>query len=999
MSQEPTADSADDPLYGNRVSHLLGAAVPSSSPAMDATQWQPPSCEGLQALLHGYDVLQFIARGGMGAVYRGVQRSLGRQVAIKILPPDLSDTDPHYAERFKQEARAMGQLNHPGIVAVHDFGEMEDGTLYFIMEFIEGTDVAQMVAKQGRLPSAHAMAITAHVCDALQYAHQCGVVHRDIKPANIMVGYDGRVKVADFGLAKQLRHTDASLTQSGFVMGTPHFVAPEALTLGLSVDHRADIYAVGVMLYQMLTGKVPQGVFEMPSLQVTGLDPRYDQIVAAAMREDRDRRYQQISEMRRALDAIMTQPVMKTEEGQEAAPEVATRTMAMKPVARLPHRSAPGNPQTVQQPKSNKLLPLGVVAVVLVLMGCLVFWPAQNQPPMQGDSSGTPAVEVSTKSGERLQEMVIPNIPFAGASLDEALTFLANRSRSLDPEKKGVAVIASAEVRALPVKISFELSNTKVKDFVRYLAMIARLDATWDGDSILWSRSATFRPPFKASSPSPRIERHTKLVFPFVDFVRANMDEAVTFLRLKCRDLDPKRELAHILVDPALDTARKQITIHSKDIPLADALRQVAFVCDAEVICVGDAFYLQPRSLDSKPSEVVPSADASFEVKLDFVNNDNESKFDIGGFYGSGAALSPVKPSGVSRLPEGLKSPSFGEFKTGVGANETRHPFIIDEASTRTPRLFIDRNLNGDFTDDPAADALKVTLDKGGDDFAIGGYPFIDMKFGRQIVEARLHVFYKKDTNGNVPHITYRSYYGRMGEVRFGSRTIKALLYDDRLSSDFSDASCTLRLNLRDAQSTGYWWTESEAFPVKEQFTVDGVTYKLAGLTPEGNSFQLVPTAGWLNRTVPAFTVKTLGEQVINIPADMQGKLLLVHFWSPSKFRNGAGESFGVEDIAFLKAAYEKHHSSGFEMLGICVEGSSSKAKIPAFIKDNGVSWLQVCDGKGAEFDPLQKLFGDRSVPMNYLIDGTTGNVLATALRGENIARTIDRVMSERSHE
>ena len=592
-----------------------------------------------------------------------------------------------------------------------------------------------------------------------------------------------------------------------------------------------------------------------------------------------------------------------------------------------------------------------------------------------------------------------PTFLLPGLSLDDALTFLANRSRGLDPEKRGVAVVASAEVRALPVKISFEVADTKVKDFVRYLAMISRLDAIWEGDSIRWSRSATFRPPFKASSPSPRMERHSKLIFPSVDFAGANIDEAVTFLRLKCRDLDPKRQLAHILVDPALETARKQITLHSKEIPLADALRQVAFVCDAEVICIGDAFYLQPRSLDSKPSEVPPSSDVSYEVKLDFVNNDNESKFDIGGFYGSGALLSPIKPNDVSRLPEGLKSPSFGEFKTGVGANETRHPFIIDEASTRTPRLFIDRNRNGDFTDDPAAAPLKVTLDKGGDDFAIGGYPFIDMKFGRQTVEASLHVFYKKDTNGNVPHITYRSYYGRMGEVRLGNRTIKVLLYDDRLSSDFSHESCTFRLNLRDAQSTGYWWTDSEAFPVKEQFTVDGVTYKLAGLTPEGDSFQIVSTAGWLHQTVPAFTVRTLGEQVINIPADMQGKLLLVHFWSPSKFRNGAGESFGVEDIAFLKAAYEKHHASGFEMLGICVEGASSKAKIPAFIKDNGVSWLQVCDGKSSEFDPIQKLFGDRSVPMNYLIDGSTGKVLATALRGENIARTIGKVMFERSNQ
>lgn len=194
------SSTSEDPLHGNHASDLLGAALAATQPVSDPGAWQPPSPEFLQAMLSGYYVEGFLARGGMGAVYRGVQVSLSRRVAIKILPPKLAEADANFAERFKQEARAMAQLNHPGIVSVYDFGEMQDGTLYFIMEFVDGTDVSQMVAQQGRLPSAHAMAITAHVCDALQYAHERGVVHRDIKPANIMVGYDGSVKVADFGL-------------------------------------------------------------------------------------------------------------------------------------------------------------------------------------------------------------------------------------------------------------------------------------------------------------------------------------------------------------------------------------------------------------------------------------------------------------------------------------------------------------------------------------------------------------------------------------------------------------------------------------------------------------------------------------------------------------------------------------------------------------------------------------------------------------------------------
>ena len=256
------------------------------------------SAEELAPFFPQYEILRMLGRGGMGAVYLARQISLNRLVAIKILPADMGDSDQGFAERFKNEAQAMAQLSHPGIVAVYDFGQTANGLLYIVMEYIEGTDVQLMLASQGRLHSAHAMAITAHVCDALQYAHSCGIIHRDIKPSNIMVGNNGVVKVADFGLAKMSHGQTTGLTQSGMAMGTLHFMAPEALTLGSAVDQRADIYAVGVMLYQMLTGKLPQGMFEMPSFQVPGLDPRYDRIVAKALRDDREVRYQAAVDLR-----------------------------------------------------------------------------------------------------------------------------------------------------------------------------------------------------------------------------------------------------------------------------------------------------------------------------------------------------------------------------------------------------------------------------------------------------------------------------------------------------------------------------------------------------------------------------------------------------------------------------------------------------------------------------------------------------------------------------
>jgi serine/threonine protein kinase/formylglycine-generating enzyme required for sulfatase activity len=343
----------------------------SGSQRTSGRNWLPPSPEELRQLLSEYEITSFLGCGGMGAVYRGTQINLDREVAIKILPPALDEDDgdhANYAERFKNEARAMAKLSHPGIVSVYDFGETAGGMLHIVMEFIEGTDVRKMVSEQGRLHSAHALAVTAHVCDALQYAHDRNIVHRDIKPANIMVGYDGAVKVADFGLAKMSKAGESGLTRSGVAMGTLHYMAPEALMLGSSVDHRADIYAVGVMLYYMLTGKLPQGMFELPSLQIPGLDPRYDKIIAKALRDDRDIRYQSAAELRQDLDGILTQPVVKVEPGAKAAP-------AALPTAVRPRREGapPPSPRHIEVRVEKRGSPLLWAAVVV--LGGFAAWP------------------------------------------------------------------------------------------------------------------------------------------------------------------------------------------------------------------------------------------------------------------------------------------------------------------------------------------------------------------------------------------------------------------------------------------------------------------------------------------------------------------------------------------------------------------------------------------------------------------------------------------------
>lgn len=285
-------------------------------PGDGALRWTPPSPEHLQAMLPQYDEWMMIACGGMGAVYKARQISLDRPVAIKVLPPQVAENEAEYVTRFKNEARTMAKLNHAAIVSVYDFGETNDGLLYIVMEYIDGTDVFKMIHAQKKLPPEHALAITAHVCDALAYAHERGVVHRDIKPANILINMEGAVKVADFGLASML---DPSAAQEGTTMGTPDYVAPEVLIEGATVDGRADLYAVGVMLYNMLTGKIPHASSQPPS-ERAGCDKRYDAIVKRAMEPDPNMRYQTSRDIRRDLDQILTVPVAKDKPAAARAP-------------------------------------------------------------------------------------------------------------------------------------------------------------------------------------------------------------------------------------------------------------------------------------------------------------------------------------------------------------------------------------------------------------------------------------------------------------------------------------------------------------------------------------------------------------------------------------------------------------------------------------------------------------------------------------------------------
>ncbi|HEY1110038.1 MAG TPA: protein kinase, partial [Opitutaceae bacterium] len=206
-------------------------------------------------------------------------------------------------ERFNREARTLARLNHPNIVAVHEFGSAGDYP-YFVMEYVDGVTLRHLLTTTRPGPR-EALAIVPQICDALQFAHDRGVVHRDIKPENILIDRHGTVKIADFGLAKLIggEATDLSITSEHDVMGTPHYMAPEQVEQPLAVDHRADIYSLGVVFYQMLTGELPLGRFAPPSRKVL-IDVRLDEIVLRALEKEPERRYQQASGLRTEVESV-----------------------------------------------------------------------------------------------------------------------------------------------------------------------------------------------------------------------------------------------------------------------------------------------------------------------------------------------------------------------------------------------------------------------------------------------------------------------------------------------------------------------------------------------------------------------------------------------------------------------------------------------------------------------------------------------------------------------
>ncbi len=370
----------------------------------------PPAPEELAPHFPQLEILECLGRGGMGVVYRARQPQLDRFVALKILAPERV-TDARFADRFLREAQALAKLNHPNIVTIHDFGRVQipsnsgresapssptadqsrltsaatkQGDIYYLlMEFVDGVNLRDLM-RAGRMSPKEALAIVPTICEALQYAHDRQIVHRDIKPENILLDKEGRVKIADFGIAKLVGDTGragsplpaaalpsapapqgtarstSELTREQ-VVGTPKYMSPEQAEHPSDVDHRADIYSLGVVFYEMLTGELPGKPLQPPSRKVQ-VDVRLDEIVLRALEKKPELRYQQASALKTQVETIA----------------------ADQPPAVSPTPTQAALPSDIKEARwTGRYFKLPALAVLAVLVGALiwVFWPVRPPKP------------------------------------------------------------------------------------------------------------------------------------------------------------------------------------------------------------------------------------------------------------------------------------------------------------------------------------------------------------------------------------------------------------------------------------------------------------------------------------------------------------------------------------------------------------------------------------------------------------------------------------------
>jgi ankyrin repeat protein len=305
MDAQPTCPECGATLPGGSPGAACPACLFKFAMATGAPAESPPPAPepaDLQPWFPDLEIIKMLGRGGMGVVYLVRQPSLDRLAALKILPVDLGIREG-FRDRFLREARTLAALVHPNIVTIHDFGE-RGGYFFFLMEYVGGGDLATAMADGSLTPEA-ALALVPPLCEALQYAHDHGVIHRDIKPANILLDLEGRVKVADFGVAKLVDKPGEDGIPADYMLGTPAYMAPEQKAHSLKVDHRADIFSLGVLIHELLTGISPSAE-EVPHAHSDHLTHRLEAVINRALAENPDARFQNVRDLAEQIQAALT---------------------------------------------------------------------------------------------------------------------------------------------------------------------------------------------------------------------------------------------------------------------------------------------------------------------------------------------------------------------------------------------------------------------------------------------------------------------------------------------------------------------------------------------------------------------------------------------------------------------------------------------------------------------------------------------------------------------
>jgi serine/threonine-protein kinase len=413
--------------------------------------------DDLRVLGNRYEIHQRLARGGMAQVYLARDRALDRPVAVKELVPEFA-TDPSFVERFRREAQAAANLAHPNIVGVYDWGT-QDGTYFIVMEYVDGPSLSQVIRRDGPLHPRRAAEIAGEVAAALGFAHSRGVVHRDVKPGNVLLTASGQSKVTDFGIARALSSPEEDLTQAGSVMGTATYFSPEQAQ-GLPVDPRSDLYSLGVVLYEMVTGRPPfsgetplaiaykhvQDTPPPPSSVVPDLPPALEAVIMRLLQKRPDDRYASAEELRADLQRFLAgedTAALRTVGAAAAGAAAAAAATRVQPT--VAGGAVPPSDDDVDEelgetpPRSRTWVFLGSLLLLLLLLGGALFWFARS---LDSDKVTVPAVvglskeeaeqvltdagfkvEVEEQSSDTVDEgIVIRQDPEQGAEVDEGST-------------------------------------------------------------------------------------------------------------------------------------------------------------------------------------------------------------------------------------------------------------------------------------------------------------------------------------------------------------------------------------------------------------------------------------------------------------------------------------------------------------------------------------------------------------------------------------------------